>query len=34
MLDRLYSKLDHLTTKYDLYKIETIGGELNGKCSV
>ena len=25
MLDRLYSELDHLTTKHDLYKIETIG---------
>ena len=25
MLDRLYSKLDDLSTQYDLYKIETIG---------
>jgi len=25
MLDRLYSKIDHLCQKYDLFKIETIG---------
>lgn len=27
MLDRLYTKLDNLVDKYELFKVETIGGE-------
>ena len=26
MLDRLYTKLDNLVDKYELFKVETIGG--------